>query len=279
MKKTFTLNNGVKIPQIGFGTWQLEEGAETTNAVHTALISGYDHIDTALVYDNEKSVSQGLKASGRKREEIFITSKMFNDVLTYDEAITAIETSLKNLEVDYIDLYLIHWPNPIPVRDSWEKRNAELYRALEDMYQAGKLKAIGVSNFWVHHLEALKKTWRVKPQVNQIFITPGTVQQDVIDYCFENNILIEAYSPLGRGHVLESPLMQELSLKYQKSPAQLAINWCLAEGYLPLVRSVTKSRIIENLEVDDFKIAAEDLEKIRNLPGSLEYLSPDERNY
>lgn len=279
MKKTFTLNNGVKIPQIGFGTWQLEEGAETTNAVETALTSGYDHIDTALVYGNEKSVSQGLKASGRKREEIFITSKMFNDVLTYDEAITAIETSLKNLEVDYIDLYLIHWPNPIPVRDSWEKRNAELYRALEDMYQAGKLKAIGVSNFWVHHLEALKKTWRVKPQVNQIFITPGTVQQDVIDYCFENNILIEAYSPLGRGHVLESPLMQELSLKYQKSPAQLAINWCLAEGYLPLVRSVTKSRIIENLEVDDFKIAAEDLEKIRNLPGSLEYLSPDERNY
>lgn len=279
MKKTFTLNNGVKIPQIGFGTWQLEEGAETINAVETALTSGYDHIDTALVYGNEKSVSQGLKASGRKREEIFITSKMFNDVLTYDEAITAIETSLKNLEVDYIDLYLIHWPNPIPVRDSWEKRNAELYRALEDMYQAGKLKAIGVSNFWVHHLEALKKTWRVKPQVNQIFITPGTVQQDVIDYCFENNILIEAYSPLGRGHVLESPLMQELSLKYQKSPAQLAINWCLAEGYLPLVRSVTKSRIIENLEVDDFKIAAEDLEKIRNLPGSLEYLSPDERNY
>ena len=186
MKKTFTLNNGVKIPQIGFGTWQLEEGAETTNAVLTALTSGYDHIDTALVYGNEKSVSQGLKASGRKREDVFITSKMFNDVLTYDEAMTAIETSLKNLEVEYIDLYLIHWPNPITVRDNWEKRNAELYRALEDMYQAGKLKAIGVSNFWVHHLEALKKTWRVKPQVNQIFITPGTVKQDVIDYCFEN---------------------------------------------------------------------------------------------
>lgn len=279
MEKFYTLNNGVNIPQIGFGTWQLKEGTETIEAVKTALKSGYNHIDTALAYGNEKSVGQAIRESGLKREDIFITSKMFNEVLTYQDALMAIETSLENLGVDYIDLYLIHWPNPVTIRDNWEKRNAELYKALETMYQAGKLKAIGVSNFWVHHLEALKKTWSIKPQVNQIFITPGTVKKDVIDYCQKEDILVEAYSPLGRGHVLTSPAMLELAMKYQKSTAQLAINWCLSQGYLPLVRSVTPSRILENIDVFDFKLDEEDKITIENLPGSLPYLSPDERNY
>lgn len=279
MEKRYQLNNGTTIPQIGFGTWQVAPGADTLESVTYALTNGYDHVDTALIYGNEVSVGEAIKQSGRPRSELFITSKLFNDVTTYDEAILAVEKSLKQLDVDYIDLYLIHWPNPLAIRPAWEARNREVYRALEDLYTAGKLKAIGVSNFWVHHLEALAKTWRIKPQVNQIFITPGTVKEDVIAYCQKADILVEAYSPLGRGHVLTHPTMLELSAKYHKTPAQLAVKWCLQQGFLPLVRSITPSRIIENIDIEDFTISEADLALITALSGSLAYDSPDERNY
>ncbi len=279
MKQSFNLANGVSVPAIGFGTWQVEPGEVTKQAVLQGLKQGYRHVDTATAYHNEASVGEAIKASGLKREEIFITTKLSNQVGTYTEAIAAIENSLALLQVDYLDLYLIHCPNPLAFRADWATRNAECYRALEEMYEAGKIRAIGVSNFLIHHFEALAKTWRIKPQVNQIFITPGTVKHDVIEYCQNNGIVLEAYSTLGRGHIVNNPIMLELGQKYQKTPAQLTIRWCLQQGYITLVKTITEARMIENLLIDDFEISPTDMEIISTLPGAKPFSDPDQWNF
>ena len=279
MKKYFSLANGNKIPNIGFGTWQVEPGEVTKQAVLTALLNGYDHIDTATAYQNEKSVGDAIVASGRNREELYITTKLFNQVGTYQGTLEAIEESLELLQTDYIDLYLIHCPNPLKYRDDWATRNAESYRAMEEMYHKGKLKAIGVSNFLVHHLDALKKTWQVVPHVNQIFITPGTLKQDVIDYCQEHEIMLEAYSTLGRGHIVNNPTMLEVGAKYNKTPAQLTVRWCLQQGFVTLIKSITTERILENLQVYDFEIDEIDMKTITNLPGAKPFSDPDKWNF
>ena len=279
MEKFFRLDNGFKIPNLGFGTWQVAPGDETKNSVLYALQNGYDHIDTATAYQNEASVGEAIAASGRKREELFITTKLFNQEGTYQDTINAIEESLKLLQLDYIDLYLIHCPNPLKYRDDWATRNAECYRAMEEMYQQGKLKAIGVSNFLVHHFQELEKTWEIVPHVNQIFITPGTLKKDVIEYCQANKIMLEAYSTLGRGHIVNNLTMLEIGAKYNKTPAQLTVRWCLQQGFVTLIKSITESRILENLEVYDFEIEDSDMEIITNLPGSKPFSDPDKWNF
>lgn len=275
----FELNNGKKIPQVGFGTWQSKNGEEAENAVLWALENGYDHIDTAAIYGNEESVGNAIKKSGRKREDLFITTKLWNNCVTYDDTIAAVKESLRKLQTDYIDLYLIHWPNPKPVRDNWQQRNADCYRAMEDLYEQGVLKAIGISNFSVHHIAALEETWRVVPQVNQIFITPGQQNLAIIDYCQDKDITLEAYSPLGRGHVVKSPVMTKLADKYGKTPAQLAVRWCIQLGYVPLPKSVTFERIVSNNKVFDFEISKEDMEIISNLEGAEPYGNPDAMDF
>lgn len=264
---SYTLSNNVSIPELGFGTWQTPNGDVAVSAVKKALEVGYRHIDTAQGYKNEDSVGQAIKESGIPREEIFLTTKLWNENHSYDLVLSSFEESLKKLQTDYIDLFLIHWPNPMKFRDNWQSANAETWRAMEELYQAGKIKAIGVSNFLPHHFEELKKTATIFPMVNQIFLAPGELQKEVVSYCQEHNVLLEAYSPLGTGKIFDVPEMQELSDKYGKTIAQIAIRWSLQHGFLPLPKSVTPSRIEENLAVFDFELSDEDMQRIDQLDG------------
>ncbi|MCD5186213.1 aldo/keto reductase [Enterococcus gallinarum] len=264
---SYTLSNNVSIPELGFGTWQTPNGDVAVSAVKKALEVGYRHIDTAQGYKNEDSVGQAIKESGIPREEIFLTTKLWNENHSYDLVLSSFEESLKKLQTDYIDLFLIHWPNPVKFRDIWQSANAETWRAMEELYQAGKIKAIGVSNFLPHHFEELKKTATIFPMVNQIFLAPGELQKEVVSYCQEHNVLLEAYSPLGTGKIFDVPEMQELSDKYGKTIAQIAIRWSLQHGFLPLPKSVTPSRIEENLAVFDFELSDEDMQRIDQLDG------------
>lgn len=264
---SYTLSNNVSIPELGFGTWQTPNGDVAVSAVKKALEVGYRHIDTAQGYKNEDSVGQAIKESGIPREEIFLTTKLWNENHSYDLVLSSFEESLKKLQTDYIDLFLIHWPNPVKFRDNWQSANAETWRAMEELYQAGKIKAIGVSNFLPHHFEELKKTATIFPMVNQIFLAPGELQKEVVSYCQEHNVLLEAYSPLGTGKIFDVPEMQELSDKYGKTIAQIAIRWSLQHGFLPLPKSVTPSRIEENLAVFAFELSDEDMQRIDQLDG------------
>lgn len=263
----YKLSNGVGIPCVGFGTWQTPDGETAVNAVTAALKAGYRHIDTAENYENEGSVGEAVANSGIPRNEIFLTSKLNNKAHSYDDTMAAFERTLKDLKTDYLDLFLIHWPNPIKYRDCWQKANAETWRAFEELYKAGKIRAIGVSNFRPHHLEELAKTAEIMPMVNQIRLCPGCTQDEVVNYCRAKNILLEAYSPLGVGKIFEVPEMQQLAKKYDRSIAQVCIRWSLQNGWLPLPKSVTPSRIEENTRVFDFNIDDEDVKLIAGLTG------------
>ena len=239
---TYTLNNGEKIPVVGFGTWQTPDGDVAEKSVIAALKAGYRHIDTAAVYKNEASVGRGIANSGVAREDIYVTTKVWNDKTTYDETLVAIDESLAKLGLDYVDLFLIHWPNPAPIRETigYEKRNADVWRALEAGVAAGKIKSIGVSNFRPHHIDALLKTAEIAPVVNQLYVNPSDQQEEVVAYNKAHNILTQAYSPLGTGEVLTVPALVEIAEKHGKSPAQVALKWSLQKGYLPLPKSVTQ---------------------------------------
>ncbi len=274
---TYILSNGVEIPCIGFGTWQTPNGDVAVSAVLSALEAGYRHIDTAQGYGNEESVGIAVKKSGIKREEIFITSKLANNDHGYERTMAAFEGTMKRLDMDYLDLYLIHWPNPIAFRDNWQEANAGTWKAFEELYKAKRIRAIGISNFHPHHIEELMKTATTPPMVNQIRLCPGDTQDEVVDYCRSHNILLEAYSPLGVGKIFEVPEMKALAEKYGKTIAQIAIRWSLQRGYLPLPKSVTPSRIRENADVFDFELEETDVELIANLKGCVGYsANPDE---
>jgi diketogulonate reductase-like aldo/keto reductase len=268
---TYTLSNGVEIPCIGFGTWQTPDGEVAVSSVLSALEAGYRHIDTAQGYGNEESVGIAVKKSGIKREEIFITSKLANNDHGYERTMAAFEGTMKRLDMDYLDLYLIHWPNPIAFRDNWQEANAGTWKAFEELYKAKRIRAIGISNFHPHHIEELMKTATIAPMVNQIRLCPGDTQDEVVDYCRAHNILLEAYSPFGVGQLFEVPEMKALSEKYGKTIAQIAIRWSLQRGYLPLPKSVTPSRIRENVDVFDFELEESDVELIANLKGCVGY--------
>lgn len=270
MKKptdTYKLYNGVEIPCIGFGTWQTPDGEVAVSSVRCAIEAGYRHIDTAQVYGNEESVGRGIRESGVSREELFITTKLWNTNHTYDLTMSTFEESMKKLGLDYLDLFLIHWPNPIGFRDCWQSANAESWKAMEELYKAGRIRAIGISNFRPHHIDELLKTAEIAPMVNQIRLCPGDTQDAVVDYCREHNMLLEAYSPLGVGRVFEVPEVQAMAEKYGRSIAQVCIRWSLERGYLPLPKSVTPSRIVDNLNVFDFELDDEDVTLLAGLTG------------
>lgn len=268
---TYTLSNGVHIPCVGFGTWQSKDGPEARDSVAEVLRAGYRHIDTAQGYGNEESVGQAVKESGLSRGEVFLTSKLTNSVRGYDQTLSAFHESLRKLGTDYMDLFLIHWPRPVSFRNDWEAQNAQSWRAMEDLYREGKVRAIGISNFHPHHIEALLKTATVAPMVNQIRLAPGDTQDEVVSFSREKGMLLEAYSPLGVGKVFEVPQMKDLARKYGKSIAQIAIRWSLQRGYLPLPKSVTPARIRENTEVFDFQLEDADVELIAGLKGCVGY--------
>jgi len=264
---TYKLSNGVEIPCIGFGMWQTPDNEVGVNSVRSALQAGYRHIDTAQAYRNEDCVGKAWRESKIPREELFITTKIWNESHGYDLVMKSFENSLKQLETSYVDLLLIHWPNPVMFRDRWEAANAETWKAMEELYEAGKVRAIGISNFRKHHIDALLQTAKVKPMVNQIRLCPGETQDEVVEYSRAQGMLLEAYSPLGTGKIFDVPEMKALAEKYRRSIAQICIRWSLQRGYLPLPKSVTPSRIEENLKVFDFELEDADVQKIANLTG------------
>ena len=278
---TYELSNGVRIPVLGFGTWQSADGDEAYNAVLTALRAGYRHIDTAAAYENEESVGKAIndfmKESGVSRKDLFVTTKLWNGDHGRTLTEKAIDESLSKLGLDYLDLYLIHWPNPLKFRDCWAEKNAESWKEMEDAVKDGKIRAIGLSNFWEHHIEALLKTASIKPVVNQIKICPGQSQRKLVEYSKKLGMVVEGYSPLGTGAIFSNEFMKSLSEKYKRSIAQICIRWSIQSGCVPLPKSVTESRIKENLNVFDFELDAEDIEKIANLKCDIKLArNPDE---
>ncbi|MGT2812135.1 aldo/keto reductase [Streptococcus minor] len=276
--ENYTLSNGVQIPKIGFGTWQIPDGTEVYNSVSHALKVGYTHVDTAQIYCNEEGVGRAIADSELAREKIFLTTKIWNDKHDYELAKASIDESLEKLSVDYVDLLLIHWPNPAALRenDAWKAGNAGAWKAMEEAYKLGKVRAIGVSNFMIHHLEALFETAEIKPHVNQVLLAPGCPQEELVSFCRQHGILLEAYSPLGTGSIFDNPLVQELAQKYGKSIAQIALRWSLQKGFLPLPKSVTPNNIEDNLQIFDFELSAEDIARLDKVEGVSQQKNPDQ---
>ncbi|MBS4199867.1 aldo/keto reductase [Bacillus sp. FJAT-49732] len=245
------------MPWFGLGVWRVENGEEAVNAVKAAIKNGYRSIDTAAVYQNEEGVGQGIRESGVPREDIFVTSKVWNSDQGYESTLEAFEASLKRLGLDYLDLYLIHWPVKGKYKDTW--------RALEKIYKDGRVRAIGVSNFHVHHLEDLMQDAEIKPMVNQVEFHPRLTQLDLRSYCKEYGIQFEAWSPLMQGGLLENEVLAEIGKKYNKTAAQVILRWDLQSGVVTIPKSVKEHRIIENADIFDFELSNEEMEKIDEL--------------
>lgn len=280
MKSTYTLKNGVGIPKIAFGTWQIDEGPKAYDATLKALEAGYRHIDTAAIYGNEKSVGKAIKASGIPRNELFITTKLWNDSHSYGKALAAFEESMDKLGLSQLDLYLIHWPNPPYTRNRFEESTKETWAAMEKLYQNEKVRAIGVSNYLPHHLEILFRHATINPMVNQIRLYPGSFHQPTIDLCEKEGILLEAYSPFGRGEVLGAPEIVQIAENHGKTPAQVALRWSLQRGFLPLPKTVTPKRMEENTKVFDFELTGDEMNSLNTMKNyGEEPQNPDETEF
>lgn len=255
-KKFKVLHNGVKMPAIGFGTYKSGSDEETEKIIKYALESGYRQIDTAAFYGNEVGIGNGIKESGVNREDVFIVTKLWNDDHGYEKTMETFNKSLERLQVEYIDLYLIHWPN---------KLNAETWRAFEQLYAEDKVKAIGVCNFKIGHLEELKKSAKIMPMVNQVEVHPQNIKEDMLSYCNKNNIQLVAWSPIMRGKIFSNELMISLSEKYNKTIAQVVLKWHVQRNIIPIPKSSNEGRIKENLDIFDFEISVEDMKAINSL--------------
>ncbi|WP_075980384.1 aldo/keto reductase [Bacillus massilinigeriensis] len=254
-----TLNNGLKMPQLGFGVWQVED-EKATPAVAKALEVGYRSIDTAMIYQNEKGVGKAIKESGIPREELFITTKVWNSDQGFDNTIRAYEESLERLGLDYVDLYLIHWPTP--QFDEY----VDTYKALEKLYRDGRVKAIGVCNFEIEHLERILKECEVKPVVNQIECHPHLAQNELKEFCAKHDIFVEAWSPLEQGgEVLKDEVIKKIAASHGKTTAQVVLRWHLQNNTIVIPKSVTPSRIEENFQVFDFDLTADEMGEINQL--------------
>lgn len=267
--ETITLHNGVKMPQLGYGVFKVKNGNETVESVKKAIEVGYRAIDTAAIYENEEGVGQAIRECGVPREELFITSKVWNTEQGYETTLKAFEDSLNRLGLEYLDLYLIHWPGKDKYLETW--------RALEKLYKDGKVKSIGVSNFHVHHLENLLANSEVKPVVNQIELHPLLTQVEIRDYCAKHEIKVESWSPLGRGNLLEEPTINHIAKKHGKSSAQVLIRWHLQHDLVVIPKSITPSRIKENAQVFDFSLSLNEMNQIDALNKNERFGSnPDE---
>ncbi|GIQ68851.1 glyoxal reductase [Xylanibacillus composti] len=253
---TTELNNGVRMPWLGLGVFQVEEGEEVINSVRYALEAGYRSIDTAAGYRNEAGVGTAIKQSGIKREEIFVTTKLANSDQGYESTLQAFEESRRKLDLEYIDLYLIHWPGKDKYKDTW--------RAFEKLYKEGYIRAIGVSNFKEHHLESLKQDSDIIPAVNQVEFHPLLNQQKLLQYCKNEGIQLEAWTPIMKGK-LDLPVLTELAAKYNKTPAQIVLRWDLQHGIVTIPKSVRQARIQENADIFDFTLSEDDMSKIDQL--------------
>lgn len=264
---TIKLNNGVEMPAMGFGTWAVSDGADVAETVKMAIDCGFRHIDTASFYKNETGVGSGIKKSGVDRSQLWITSKVWPTESGYDGTLRAFDASLKRLGLDYLDLYLIHWPSSPSLHSDWRERNADTWRALEKLYADGRVRAIGLSNFLQHHLQALLDMCSVKPMVDQLEIHPGYAQAADVDFCQKNGIAVEAWSPFGRGSSLKNADLKQLANKNHCSVAQLCLAWCLQKQIVPLPKSITPERVKENLQAFNIKLSENDINMIDQMPN------------
>lgn len=264
------LNNGVEMPYFGLGVFKTKDGKEVIDAIHWAIEAGYRHIDTAAIYKNEAGVGKAIQTSSIDRGDLFVVSKVWNAGQGYESTLKAYDESLKKLKLDYLDLYLVHWPVMGKYVDTW--------KALEYLYKQGKVKAIGVSNFLQHHLEDVLEVCEIVPMVNQMEFHPYLVQQDLIDFCKSHGIQYEAWSPLMRGEILDVPLMKELSKTYGKTEVQIVLRWNLQKGVVTIPKSVKKERIADNANIFDFKLSKADMLKIDHLDKG-HRVGPDPDNF
>ena len=258
------------MPWLGLGVFKVEEGTELVNVVKTAIEHGYRSIDTAAIYGNESSVGKGIQATQVDRKELFITSKVWNSELGYEKTLAAFDESITKLGLDYLDLYLIHWPVEGQFKEAW--------RALETLYEEGKAKAIGVSNFQPHHLEELMKDAKIKPMINQVEYHPRLSQKEVQAFCQKHDIQMEAWSPLMQGELLENAELQEIADRYNKSVAQVILRWDLQNGVVSIPKSTKAHRIAENADVFNFELTSEDMEQINKLNQD-QRIGPDPDNF
>ncbi|MDY7222714.1 aldo/keto reductase [Halalkalibacterium halodurans] len=270
LQATTTLHNGVKMPWFGLGVFKVSEGDEVIQSVKDAIRAGYKSIDTAAVYGNEEGVGKAIAESGVPREELFITSKVWNADQGFDSTISAFNTSLKKLGLDYLDLYLVHWP----VKGKY----VETWKALEKLYQDGLVRAIGVSNFQVHHLKDVLEAGSIVPMVNQVEYHPHLTQTELHDFCKQNKIQLEAWSPLKQGQLLNDPTIVAIAEAHQKTPAQIILRWDLQNEVVTIPKSVKKDRIISNADIFDFQLTEEDMQKINELNKN-ERVGPDPDNF
>lgn len=271
---TVALSNGVQMPWLGLGVFQVEDGTTVVESVCAAIKNGYRSIDTAAIYQNESGVGQGIREgiaiAGINREDLFITSKVWNDDLGYEETLAAFETSLEKLGLDYLDLYLIHWPKAGKYKEAW--------RALETIYKNGKVKAIGVSNFQIHHLEDLMEDAEIVPMINQVELHPKLTQTELRSFCQRHGIQVEAWSPLMQGQLLDHELLKGIGEKYNKSVAQIIIRWDLQNGIITIPKSIKEHRIIQNADVFDFALTDNEMEQISGINENLR-VGPDPDNF
>lgn len=280
-----TLSNGVGLPCVGYGTWRSPDSELTSECVTAALKAGYRHIDGAAVYRNETRVGQGIRDSGVAREKIFVTSKLWNTCRSYDKALRAFDDTLSDLGLDYLDLYLIHWPAGKNVYTDWAQQNSEAWRALEKLYRDGRVKAIGVSNFTPFYLKELFKTAQIKPMVNQIRYHIGNTADETVDFCRREGIAVEAYSPLGVGKLLDDAAIAAVAAAHGATAAQVALRFCLQNGIVPLPKSVTPSRITENAELFGFSLSEKEMAELAARPNTtgtgpdVDNACPESRNF
>ena len=267
---TVSLNNGVEMPYLGLGVWQAQNDEEVINAVKWAVQEGYRHIDTAAIYRNEEGVGIGIAGCGIPREDLFIVSKLWNGDQGYDSTLRAFDQSLKKLDVDYLDMYLIHWPVAGKYVDSW--------KAMERLYEEGQIKAIGVSNFMIHHLQDLLSNTEIIPAVNQMEFHPRLIQPELMDYCRQNGIQFEAWSPLMKGEIFHIETFKQLAAKYQRSISQIVLRWDLQKGVITIPKSTNRERIRENAQLFGFEISEEDMQLIDELNDHYR-VGPDPDNF
>lgn len=262
--KTIQLNNGVNIPAIGYGTYKTSEN--DVSIILSAIECGYRLLDTASIYKTEQQTGAAIRESGIPREEITVISKVWRNDLGYHKTKEAFAKSLKQTGLNYLDLYLIHWPANARNFNNWQKTNAESWRAMEELLEEGKIKSIGVSNFWPEHLEALLDSAKIKPAVNQIEFHPGYWQPETTQYCKEKGIFLQAWSPLARGRIFGNEILIEIANRHQKTVSQIALRWIVQQGVIPIPKAASKERMNENFDIFDFALSDEEMELINNLP-------------
>ena len=271
------LRNGLSIPQIGLGTWQITDREKVREIIGAAYDNGYRLIDTAAAYTNEMAIGKAIQTLELNRDELLLSDKVWNTCRGYDAVRDACFKSMKKLKTSYLDLYLVHWPASPKLYPDWKEINADTWRGMESLYKEGVVKAIGVCNFKVHHLEALKETAEIMPFINQVECHPGMIQDELRDYCDANQIAIEASSPLGNGQILQNELLQNIAKEKGKTSAQICMRWGIQKGMVLLPKTSNVERLSQNMDVFDFELTADEMKEIDNIPycGGLGYDSDE----